>query len=1007
MSDDAKTNPTGSSSPKMPSATATVSGEPPSHSQQRSRPQQRISLPVLLAFFFALPFTITVTIIGTIFWVTERETFRSLVAETQEETSNRVSEQLDAYLRVPHALNEINVAARELGILDLEDFETTGRYFWKQMQSFEEVGYVNYANQDEAEFIGVERLDDGTLLVIEIVSERPGQLRIYQTDSEGNRTSFEDEPDEADTREEGWYADAVRAGRPIWSEIYNWQDKPEILSISASYPIYDNGGDLPIGVIGVDLILSQIGDFLQSLDVSENTRILVIDREGYLVASSDPDEPLYRLSESTPGEMPEPERILARESENELTKNLLAAFDSASNLARAQQATLPLNNDRYLVQATPWRDRYGLDWSIVVALPESDFLAPVNRTRLITFIFVVSVSLVALGVGIAFARRLARPVRELSYVAEDITAGNLERRARTDNGTVETQTLARNFNNLVERVRELLARQQQETEKARLLAAIAQSGTDEEIVAPLNRYLADVRGQLDSDRLLVCRCQAGGNWDVVGESVANQWSSTLGTATLADLRLPPDLLVAYLQGRTEPSVELEPLSLPPETFAPAGSQSPPTLETPPRTERDSHVRSHIVIPIVTAGNLLGLLVAHQCDRERIWTPVESDRLVQEAEQLGIALSSIVLLEQQRAAAQEQRSRREELEREVAQLMSDMERAAEGDLTARARLMAGDIGILADMFNAIIEYLQATAKQVKTASVHVSHSLGENEGPVRELAEKAIAEAEEIRQTLVSVEQMTQSIRAVADNASQAAAIADAAFGSARQGNEVMERTVASILGLRTTVGDTAKKMKRLGESAQKISQVVSLIDEIALKTNLLAINASVEANRAGELGRGFTAVAEQVGALAEQSASAVKEIARVVADIQTETQEAIAAMEQGTAEVVDSTRLVEMTKQRLAEVLQKSQEIDNLMQSISRATVTQARTSESVAALMQQVTHASEERSASSRQVAAAIAATTQVAQALQASVERFQVEKEADANNGNFPNGDRPAEET
>ena len=335
---------------------------------------------------------------------------------------------------------------------------------------------------------------------------------------------------------------------------------------------------------------------------------------------------------------------------------------------------------------------------------------------------------------------------------------------------------------------------------------------------------------------------------------------------------------------------------------------------------------------------------------------------------------------------EQSKQRQELEDSVVSLMEALEPAADGDLTTRAQLLEGDVGIIADLFNAIIENLREIAVQVKNSASQASLSLKENEGSIRDIAEQAIAEAEQIRNTLFSVEQMSSSIQDVAENAEKTAVISNDAFASAKQGNIVMDDTVQSIQGLRNTIGDTAKKIKRLGESAQQISQVVALIDEIALKTNLLAINASVEAARAGELGQGFTAVAEQVGALAEQSATATKEIAQLISGIQQETQEVVAAMETGTSQVVDSTRLVEETKVSLQDMLTKSQEIDGLMKSISQATISQAKTSQEVTEIMEGVTEKSEQRSQSSIRVAEAIEITAKIVRELQNSVAQFRV---------------------
>ncbi|BAQ66749.1 methyl-accepting chemotaxis protein [Geminocystis sp. NIES-3709] len=346
-----------------------------------------------------------------------------------------------------------------------------------------------------------------------------------------------------------------------------------------------------------------------------------------------------------------------------------------------------------------------------------------------------------------------------------------------------------------------------------------------------------------------------------------------------------------------------------------------------------------------------------------------------------------LIGEQKSIAQERKEEKQKLEREIDQLLDEVEGALEGDLTVKASLDSMEISTVADLINAIIDNLRDIAVQVKQSTAQVGSSLTENQLSIQTLTQQAIKEAQATNTTLESVQEMSKSIEIVAENANQAATLADEAFKETQEGTKVMDDTVDSIVSLRTTVGETAKKIKRLGESSQKISQVVSLIDEIALKTNLLAINASVEASRAGEQGQGFTVVAEQVGALAEQSASATKEISQIVADIQLETQEVTQAMEVGTAQVVDSTRLVEATKKRLETVLERSQRINDLMKSISQTTVTQTDTSALVTELMQQITRYSEERLKSSQEVSESMVNTAQVAQELQSAVEQFKVE--------------------
>ncbi|HEY9806463.1 MAG TPA: methyl-accepting chemotaxis protein, partial [Candidatus Obscuribacterales bacterium] len=409
------------------------------------------------------------------------------------------------------------------------------------------------------------------------------------------------------------------------------------------------------------------------------------------------------------------------------------------------------------------------------------------------------------------------------------------------------------------------------------------------------------------------------------------------------------------------------------------------------------VKANLVAPILVNEKLFGLLIAHHCAAARDWEQSEMELFAQLSTQVGIALEQAQLLEQIEQArqqaettSQEQRQQKESLQMQLIELLSDVEGASRGDLTVRADVTAGDIGTVADFFNAIIESLRRIVTQVKTTAGQVNTSVGENEHAIRQLAEVALKQAEEIAHTLSSVEQMTQSIQAVATSAHQAADVARQASTTAETGGVAMDKTVRSILSLRETVANTAKKVKRLGESSQQISKVVSLINQIALQTNLLAINASIEAARAGEEGRGFAVVAEEVGELAAQSAAATKDIEQIVENIQLETSEVVQAMELGTTQVVEGTHLVEDAKHSLNEILAVSRHIDQLVRSISDATVSQAQTSQSVTQLMQELAKASQHTSEASRQVSSSLSQTVIVTQQLQESVDTFKVGTEA-----------------
>lgn len=405
------------------------------------------------------------------------------------------------------------------------------------------------------------------------------------------------------------------------------------------------------------------------------------------------------------------------------------------------------------------------------------------------------------------------------------------------------------------------------------------------------------------------------------------------------------------------------------------------------------VKANLVAPIMIQENLIGLLISHQCSAPRVWQESEISFMRQVATQLGFALEQAALFTQKEKArieaetlSEEQRRQKEILQLQLLELLSNVEGASRGDLTVRADVTVGEIGTVADFFNSIVESLRQIVTQVKQSAEQVSSSLGQNEDAVRRLAEEALQQAEKTTHTLNSVEQMTDSIRMVANKAQQAAEVARAASSTAETGGTAMDMTVQNILSLRETIGETAKKVKRLGESSQQISKVVSLINQIALQTNLLAINAGIEAARAGEEGQGFAVVAEEVGELAARSAAATREIEEIVAAIQRETSQVVEAMEHSTTQVVEGTHLVEDAKRSLNQILTVSREIDELVQSISSETVSQAETSSTVSELMRQIAQVSARTSTSSHQVSQAIRQTVSIAQDLQASVGTFEV---------------------
>ncbi len=338
-------------------------------------------------------------------------------------------------------------------------------------------------------------------------------------------------------------------------------------------------------------------------------------------------------------------------------------------------------------------------------------------------------------------------------------------------------------------------------------------------------------------------------------------------------------------------------------------------------------------------------------------------------------------------ANEQEEAKENLQRQVIRLLDDVEGAARGDLTVQAEVTADVLGAVADAFNLTIQNLRDIVQQVKVAAREVTKGATNSETFARALSSDALHQAEELGVTLNSVQVMTDSIQRVAEAAREAETVTREASAFALKGGEAVENTVAGILEIRETVAETTRKVKRLAESSQEISKIVALISQIASRTNLLALNASIEAARAGEAGRGFAIVADEVRQLADRSAKSLKEIEEIVRQIQSETSSVMTAMEEGTQQVIQGTKLAEEAKRSLENIIQVANRIDILVRSITTDTVEQTETSRAVAHVMQSVELTAQETSQEAQRVSGALQHLVGVSRDLISSVERFRVE--------------------
>ncbi len=414
----------------------------------------------------------------------------NLATQLQSEISDRIQQKLDTYLETPHQINQINLQAVQLGLLNIQDFQSTGNYFWKQLQVFQ-VDYINFGNP-KGEFIGA-GFEQGYLRISEKLVNRPYQ--IYAVNDKGNRTSIITTKPGAFPNKAAWYNDAVLARKSIWSAIYNWQDSPDVLAISSSYPVYDRKNQL-IGVLGVDLILSKIGDFLRDIKISPSGQTFIIERDGTLVASSAKEQPFIisngKAQRIKASEIGAP---LIRETAKSLTEN----FGNLNQIKQSQQFNFNIRDKKQFVQVTPWRDKFGLDWLIVVVVPESDFMAQINANTRTTIVLCLAALVIAIGIGIITTRWLTKPILQLNKSAKNIAKGEWNQIVEIERPD-EVGELAKSFNTMAKQLQESFASLEAKNQQLQRLDQLKDeflANTSHELRTPINGMIGIAESMLD------------------------------------------------------------------------------------------------------------------------------------------------------------------------------------------------------------------------------------------------------------------------------------------------------------------------------------------------------------------------------------------------------------------------------------------------------------------------------------------------------------------------------
>jgi len=424
-----------------------------------------VSLRTLLVVLFVIQIFTAVGVIGYLSFHNGQKAVNDLAAQLQNEVSARIQQHLATYLEIPHLINQSHLNAIRLGLLDLHNPDQLGHYFWHQLQVFNSVSTIYFGNPQGGVVVARRQVDE-TFTIEQTKDFVANDYLVYPTDAEGGRGVLLQINPSFDARQRPWYTMAVAKKHAIWSEIFSIYARQE-LGIAASLPVYSQQGELQ-GVLTTQLVISHVNEFLKKLKIGRGGKIFIIERSGDIVASSTTEKPFVvssiedpkmdkDITESTTSKM---QRLKAADSNIPLirftAKHLAERFGQLENISNEQQFIFELDNQRQYLQITPLQDSRGLDWLIVVAVPESDFMERINANTRATIILSLTALAIATLVGVMTSKWIIRPIFSLTLAAQRISKGHWDERipvSRSD----ELGVLAESFNSMVKQLQESFA----------------------------------------------------------------------------------------------------------------------------------------------------------------------------------------------------------------------------------------------------------------------------------------------------------------------------------------------------------------------------------------------------------------------------------------------------------------------------------------------------------------------------------------------------------------------
>ncbi|PSB39596.1 histidine kinase [filamentous cyanobacterium Phorm 46] len=438
----------------------------------------KVPLQTVLVVPFLVQIVGTVGVVGWLSFQNGQRAVNDVATQLRGEISDRIKDRMENYMSIPHIVNHLNVQGVRLGQLNLEDKQKLEIHFLEQIQYFDTISII-YVATENGEHSGAIRTKD-RILISAADKSTGNKLARYTGDSQGNRVKLVEISNNIyDPRIRPWYIAAALAKKPIWTPIYTDFLTRE-LAITAAMPIYNDAGKL-LGVAGSDLLFSKIKEFLVSLKIGKSGQTFVMERSGMLIATSTPGQEFAVEGQET-------RRIKASESENpvirQTAQHLEKSYDSLAKIKNSQQLNFDVDGKQNFIQVTPFQDDRGLDWLIVVVVPESDFMDQINANTRTTFLLSVAALLGATILGILTAKWVVRPILRLNAAAKALAKNEWDTKLAL-NREDELGELAAAFNSMAEQLQHSFTSiSESENRVKQFLNAV-----------PLGIFIADTNGQ--------------------------------------------------------------------------------------------------------------------------------------------------------------------------------------------------------------------------------------------------------------------------------------------------------------------------------------------------------------------------------------------------------------------------------------------------------------------------------------------------------------------------------